>query len=107
MSIIQTIDDIDIFDEKISNHNDLIIKISLPTCKPCKIINYIIEGYIKEHDKYKFFDINYIDLYDELIERGFNIKQFPTLIYFNEGKKIKEMKCINEDDFYIFLENLK
>ena len=80
-----TIDD---FDSKIKGKN-AIIDFYAPWCPPCKILAVNLEDFeIEKPEDVEIFKVN-ID--NELVlAKKYGVKKLPTLIYFKDGKPIKE-----------------
>ena len=79
---------VDNFDEKIKGKN-AIIDFHAPWCPPCKILANNLEDFeIIKPDSVDIFKVN-ID--NELVlAKKYGVKKLPTLIYFKDGKPIKE-----------------
>ena len=79
---------VDNFDEKIKDKN-VIIDFYAVWCPPCKILASNLEDFdVVKPDNVEIFKVN---IEDELVlAKKYGVKKLPTLIYFKDGKPIKE-----------------
>ncbi|WP_148570355.1 thioredoxin family protein [Aliarcobacter cryaerophilus] len=79
---------VDNFDEKIKGKN-AIIDFYASWCPPCKILANNLEDFeIIKPDGVEIFKVN---IEDQLVlAKKYGVKKLPTLIYFKDGKLIKE-----------------
>ncbi|MDX4057562.1 thioredoxin family protein [Aliarcobacter skirrowii] len=79
---------IDNFDKKTKGKN-AIIDFYASWCPPCKILAVNLEDFeIIKPDNVEIFKVN---IEDELVlAKRYGVKKLPTLIYFKDGKPIKE-----------------
>ena len=79
---------IDNFDEKIKGKN-AIIDFYAPWCPPCKVLANNLEDF--EVIKPDSVDVYKVNIEDELVlAKKYGVKKLPTLLYYKDGKLIKE-----------------
>jgi thioredoxin 1 len=93
-STIININNNDILDNFIKNHNKIIIKLYATWCKPCKKITPFYEIYSKEYNNILFCEIN-IEEFDNIINI-YDIKKFPTFIFINNNIIFSKLESSDE-----------
>lgn len=88
---------IDNFDEKIKGKN-VIIDFYAPWCPPCKVLANNLEDFeIQKPENIEIFKVN-IDNEQQLAKK-YKVKKLPTIIYFKDGKELKQdfgIKSVDE-----------
>ncbi len=103
-SKIQKINNKKEFEEIISNSQvPVFVKFTATWCKPCQMMEPVIEQVASELSNVKFLEID-VDNSDGLSDQYF-IMSVPTLMMFKEAKKVKEVSgALSYDDLKLFIE---
>lgn len=75
------------FDVAINSHEKVIIKFTADWCRPCQILNQILEKIVANHD-IKIYQIDVEKEGDISHEMG--ITNIPKMLYYENGVKINE-----------------
>lgn len=88
MSLLPTLQD------KLSNLEDIVIKISSPTCGPCKVMQPFFDKLSNDYPNYHYISLEISDKDIELsdyLKSTYNVTTVPTFIVFNKGKEVSRV----------------
>jgi thioredoxin 1 len=78
------INDLDIFNKAISEHDLCLVKIGTPWCGPCKMVQKNIEDIEKFHTDVYFIEVD-ADSADEIVDE-FGVRSVPVVLLIENGE---------------------
>jgi len=74
--------------EKETKEGKVLVDFFATWCGPCKMLSPLVESLAKEHDDIKVLKIDVDEA--EAIAAEYNVYSIPTLIYFEDGKAVRQ-----------------